>query len=250
LDLSLSELTRTLSAVPSGIFEHVRCHGLLGTYDDGLEWLKLPENSAKSTCIMWLGSSIGNLNCEESASFLRRFTSALGPEDSMLIAIDGCLEKDKVYHAYNDQFGKTHEFIRNGLVHANALLGKDVFLQADWDVVGEYDEEAERHQAFYVARKNLHIDGIDFLAGEKVRVEESYKYSSIQRERLWEKAGLTEGAVWGDKTGTYRKYLIFHIFHSLYMHCYLKGPFKMHVSHHPMSWPYAFTRLGLRGSTF
>ena len=59
LDLSLKELRRTLEQVPK--FEHVRCHGLHGTYDDGLEWLKLPENSSRPKCVMSLGSSIGEV---------------------------------------------------------------------------------------------------------------------------------------------------------------------------------------------
>ena len=57
LDLSLKELKRTLEQVPT--FQHVRCHGLHGTYDDGLDWLKLPENSFRPKCVMSLGSSIG-----------------------------------------------------------------------------------------------------------------------------------------------------------------------------------------------
>ena len=57
LDLSLKELKRTLEQVPT--FKHVRCHGLHGTYDDGLDWLKLPENRSKPKCVMSLGSSIG-----------------------------------------------------------------------------------------------------------------------------------------------------------------------------------------------
>ena len=57
LDLSLEELKRTLEQVPE--FKHVRCHGLHGTYDDGLAWLKLPENSSRPKCVLSLGSSIG-----------------------------------------------------------------------------------------------------------------------------------------------------------------------------------------------
>lgn len=57
LDLSLKELHRTLEQVPA--FKHVRCHGLHGTYDDGLDWLKTPENIARPKCVMSLGSSIG-----------------------------------------------------------------------------------------------------------------------------------------------------------------------------------------------
>ena len=57
LDLSLKELKRTLEQVPK--FKHVRCYGLHGTYDDGLDWLKLPENRNRPKCVMSLGSSIG-----------------------------------------------------------------------------------------------------------------------------------------------------------------------------------------------
>lgn len=57
LDLSVKELRRTLEQVPS--FQHVKCHGLHGTYDDGLDWLKLPEIRSRPKCVMSLGSSIG-----------------------------------------------------------------------------------------------------------------------------------------------------------------------------------------------
>lgn len=57
LDLSPKELERTLAQVPP--FRHVTCRGLLGTYDDGREWLKRPSVLARSKCILHLGSSIG-----------------------------------------------------------------------------------------------------------------------------------------------------------------------------------------------
>ena len=57
LDLSREELDRTLRQVPT--FRHVRTHGLLGTYDDGREWLKTPSIARRRKCVMSLGSSIG-----------------------------------------------------------------------------------------------------------------------------------------------------------------------------------------------
>jgi len=57
LDLSLEELRRTLEQVPP--FQHVKCHGLHGTYNDSLDWLKMPENNSRTKCVMSLGSSIG-----------------------------------------------------------------------------------------------------------------------------------------------------------------------------------------------
>jgi len=72
LDLSLKELKRTLQQVPS--FTHVKCHGLHGTYDDGLDWLKIPENKSRPKCVMSLGSSLGLwFHC--SASFITSLTA-------------------------------------------------------------------------------------------------------------------------------------------------------------------------------
>lgn len=205
LDLSYSELQRTLLAIPKGTYKHVQCYGLHGTYDDGLEWLKRHENRAKPKCILSLGSSIGNFTREEAATFLSRFTEVMSLGDSMLIGIDGCQQKDKVYQAYNDRDGKTHEFIRNGLTHANKVFGTEVFNHEDWKIIGHYDEIEARHQAFYSPTKAVSFDGFDFKAGEMVRVEESYKYSSDQCRQLWETAGLVERALFSDESGEYRK---------------------------------------------
>lgn len=57
LDLSEEELRRTLSDVPP--FKNVVCHGLLGTYDDGLRWIRNGANASRAKCILSLGSSIG-----------------------------------------------------------------------------------------------------------------------------------------------------------------------------------------------
>jgi L-histidine Nalpha-methyltransferase / hercynylcysteine S-oxide synthase len=59
LDLSLTELERTLAAVPR--YQYVRCRGLHGTYDDGLAWLKSIGIASRPKCILSLGSSIGRM---------------------------------------------------------------------------------------------------------------------------------------------------------------------------------------------
>ena len=208
LDLSRPELERTLSAV-DGVYKHVRCHGLFGTYDDGLSWLKKTADLGKAKCIFWMGSSIGNLDRTGAAHFLKGFSEVLRGKDSMLIGIDACQESGKVYHAYNDKRGITHNFVLNGLKHANKLMGKEVFKKDDWKVVGEYDEEVGRHQAFYSPVRDVVVEGTLIRAGENIRVEESYKYSILQSNELWERAGLIEQARFGDKINEYRK-LAFH----------------------------------------
>lgn len=173
LDLMQSELDRTLADVPEGTFQYVECAGLLGTYDDGLEWLKRPENASRPKAIVSLGSSIGNFPPEDAAEFLAQFGELLGQDDLMLVGIDGCLDADRVYHAYNDRDGVTHEFTMNGLHHANRLLGYEAFEMNDWMAIGEYDSKGMRHRAFVAPKRDVTVEGVHVKQGEKVRIEES-----------------------------------------------------------------------------
>ena len=204
LDLSRLELERTLAEV-EGKYKHVHCHGLVGTYDNGLEWLKRPENLQKPKFILWMGSSIGNLSRTEAVNFLKGFSEILGDKDSMLIGIDACQNKDRVYPAYNDKEGKTLEFYYNGLTNANKILGKETFSRADWKVIGEYDEDADGHQAFYSPVRDVVVEGISIKAGEKIQFEESNKYSLLQSSELWQRAGLIPQAIFGNRPDDYRK---------------------------------------------
>lgn len=115
LDLSRQELERTLAQVPP--LRWVKCHGLLGTYDDGREWLKRSSVAARSKCVLSLGSSIGkrlvgklddltmpryshlrtgNFHREDAASFLKGFSDVLQPSDTFLLGLDSCTNPSKV----------------------------------------------------------------------------------------------------------------------------------------------------------
>lgn len=208
LDLSREELERTLAEIPPGTFQHVKCFGLLGTYDDGLAWLKQPKNIKRPKTVLHLGSSIGNFNRKEGAEFLAQFGSVLSGKDSFLLGVDACTNADKVYHAYNDRFGLTHEFVLNGLQQANELLGHQAFDLADWKVIGEYDAVAGRHHAFVSPSKDVVVEGVFIKADERVRIEESYKYDRQQRDALLEAAGMIEGARWTNMEGDYGLHLL------------------------------------------
>lgn len=67
--------------------------------------------------------------------------------------------------------------------------------------MGAYDKSEGRHQAFYVPKRDVQYGQILIKAGEKVRVEESYKYSPLQRAALWTGAGLRESARFGAEMG-------------------------------------------------
>lgn len=184
-------------------YKHVKCFGLYGTYDHALEWLKSSQISTRPKTILWLGSSLGNFKRHEVPPFLAGFCDAVQPGDTMLIGIDSCKDPDRVFHAYNDRENVTHEFTLNGLKHANRIIGKTVFKPNEWEAIGEYDEMAGRHHAFVSPKKDVEIDSIPIAEGERIRIEESYKYSREEIQHLWQEAGLMENSVWSNSKGDY-----------------------------------------------
>ncbi|KAK7543299.1 C-type lectin protein [Phyllosticta citricarpa] len=226
LDLDESELQRTLAEVPSQSFKHVKCFGLHATYDDGLEWLKKPEIASRPKTVLWMGSSIGNFKREECPGFLRSVGASLQEGDTLLIGIDSCLDPKRVHRAYNDSEGVTHQFILNGLEHANRLLGAQAFKPGEWKVVGEFDSLNGRHQAFVVPIKDVVVDDVLVKAGERVRIEESYKFSPGDIRRLFDDAHLAQGARWMNQKGDYGLYLVSkpQVFYSLQPEDYAAEP--------------------------
>lgn len=184
-------------------YNHIKCFGLHGTYDNALEWLKSSNVQAKPKTILWLGSSLGNFMRDEVPPFLAGFSDVLHTGNTMLIGIDSCKEPQRVFHAYNDREGITHGFILNGLKHANEIMGEEAFHLDDWEVIGEYDENAGRHHAFVSPRKDVVVDGVAIPQGERIRIEESYKYSSEEIKELWQRAKLADNIVFANSRGDY-----------------------------------------------
>ncbi|EXJ58880.1 hypothetical protein A1O7_06310 [Cladophialophora yegresii CBS 114405] len=198
LDLSRAELERTLKEVSPGTFEHVRCHGLLGTYDDGLVWLQQYEIASRPRVVLSLGSTLGSFTRPEAADFFRAFGAAIDhavngairSEPLMVIGADGCKKAERVWAAYNDAEGRNDSFIRNALDHANQILGKRIFHQDEWDRQGQWNDELGRHEQYLVPRKDVWFEDRCLKAGEKIFVVASHKYDDKDREELWKGAGL------------------------------------------------------------
>lgn len=203
LDLSLGELKRTFSEISPESFTHVGFHGLHGTYDDGLDWLKIPENRKRPTVVLSIGSSMGNFSPPGAAEFLGNFSKQLNPSDFMLIGLDACKNPEKVFNAYNDAKGVTRQFYENGLLHANRVLGFQAFKAGEWEVLTTYDPRGGRHQAFYAPKVDVVINGIKIAKGEKLVCEEAWKYGRKERDELWRKANLISEVEFGNSTEDY-----------------------------------------------
>ncbi|EXJ55868.1 hypothetical protein A1O7_08799 [Cladophialophora yegresii CBS 114405] len=208
LDLSLPELKRTFAELDISAFHYVSFHGLHGTYDDGLLWLGQHQADGAATCVMTMGSSLGNFTRESAAQFLASFKKALTASDFMLVGLDACQQPERVFRAYNDSPRVTEHFYRNGLEHANNILGYEAFKADEWGVDGLFDEKSNKHQASYVALKTIHVKDFTFEKGEKIHLEDAFKYSEAESDALWHAAGLILQMSYGNEANDYRLHLL------------------------------------------
>jgi dimethylhistidine N-methyltransferase len=147
------------------------------------------------------GSTIGNLQPDEATEFLAAWATRLGSGAAMVVGVD--LRKDAAIlePAYDDAQGVTAEFSKNLLVRANRELGAD------------FDTTAFAHRARYDAapgRIEIHLESlrrqtvrIGRIAvvlgeGERIHVEDSYKYSLEGFRGIARTAGFRPTAVWTD----------------------------------------------------
>lgn len=86
----------------------------------------------------------------------------------------------------------------NGLSNANSVYGKEIFYVPDWRVIGEYvyDDEGGRHQAFISPLKEVTVLGSVIKAHERIKIEQSLKYSKASADDLWRNAGFRETQTW------------------------------------------------------
>lgn len=199
LDVSLPELQRTLNMVPPGTFRHIRCFGLLGTYDDGRRWLQRPELESRPKVLISLGSTVGSMRRFETAEFLSGFIGSGESNRSFLLGLDGCKDQERVLAAYNDKHGNNHRFIKNGLERANEILGHEAFDLEKWDVVGSWNRENGSHDQYYYPKTDVSLSGEVVPAGRRILAIQSHKYDANDAHMLLKEAGLDVVDAWGSR---------------------------------------------------
>ncbi|GAA4308468.1 L-histidine N(alpha)-methyltransferase [Compostibacter hankyongensis] len=166
--------------------------GLNGEYFAMLE--KIKQQSGKNKVVLFLGSSIGNIPFEETASFLRELKARLLPGDLLLTGFD--LKKDPaiILKAYNDDAGLTKAFNLNLLKRINDELDAD-FDPDRFEHCPVYDEQTGACKSFLksTARQKVRIgeEGwIHFEKDERIFMEISQKYTAGQTDELAAEAGF------------------------------------------------------------
>ncbi len=199
IDISQSILQETAAKLRAE-FPGIGVVGIPRDYREGMALASKVMDGNKAIpqrkLVLFLGSSIGNFEPGDAASFLKMMRESMGPGDLLLAGFD--LHKDKriLDAAYNDRQGVTAKFNLNLLKRINAELQ------------GQFDLEKFEHRAFYderLRRIEMHLvskaeqdvyvgalgRSFSFEKGETVHTENSYKYDLRQIREMASESGLT-----------------------------------------------------------
>lgn len=177
VDISKSVLDHAEEGITAR-YEGIMVDPLHGTYDEAL----LGFGDLSPAMLLFLGSSLGNLNELEAAAFWRRTTGNLSPGDFCLVGIDINDDHESINAAYNDAAGYSEAFTRNLFERMNRELGTGIDVSSI-DHVAAFNPERSRVEIF--ARFN-EAQSIDLVAldrsfaidaGEMILTEISCKYS-------------------------------------------------------------------------
>ncbi len=158
--------------------------------------------------IVFLGSTIGNLEPVARGEFLAQVAAALQPGDTFLLGADLVKDAGRLRRAYDDAAGVTADFNRNVLRVVNTELGADFAVQqfehvAVWDPVNEWIEmrlRSSREQQVTIGDLSLTVP---FAAGEEMRTEISAKFRRDNIEAELAVAGLKTLQFWTDPAGDF-----------------------------------------------
>jgi dimethylhistidine N-methyltransferase len=153
--------------------------------------------------VLYIGSSIGNLEQADAISLLRNIARHLSSGDRLLLGVDLVKDSDVLSAAYNDSAGITASFNKNLLLRINRELG------------GHFEPDSFSHVSFWnelESRIELHLESLysqsvrvdaldttlDFYCGERIHTENSYKYTLERLENLLQCGGFQVEHTWTD----------------------------------------------------
>jgi L-histidine Nalpha-methyltransferase len=117
---ALAETANALAARHPG----VSIRGLHGTYEAAFPLLR----RLSPLVLLFLGSTLGNLNQTEAAAFWGRVQRALTPGDFVLLGVDLVKDAAIIDAAYNDAAGWSAAFTKNIFTRMNRELGSEIDL--------------------------------------------------------------------------------------------------------------------------
>lgn len=171
---------------------------------EGLETAAARRHAGDPLLVLFLGSSIGNLERFEISPFLRRIRSLLRPGDTLLLGADLVKDIDTMISAYDDPVGVTAAFNLNLLARINRELEADFDLRSFAHEVRWNDAE-RRIEMHLLSCRNQEVSlppldaRVAFSAGETIWTESSHKFTVDELDEFAQSAGFVPLQVWVDR---------------------------------------------------
>ena len=176
VDVSKSVLQLAARGIASRLPE-VEVEALNGTYEEAF-----PLLGSYSPCLLlFLGSTVGNLDSGDADRFWESIAAGLMPGDFCLLGIDVTEDERALHEAYNDRAGHSAAFTRNLFARMNRELGSSLDTGAI-EHVAAYNPDWRRVEIFARFTKEQRIDigqlGLSFQigCGERILTEVSRKF--------------------------------------------------------------------------
>ncbi|HXG59258.1 MAG TPA: L-histidine N(alpha)-methyltransferase [Thermoanaerobaculia bacterium] len=162
----------------------------------------LPRSPGR-TLVLFLGSTIGNLDPGAAVAMLQNTRRLLAPGDALLLGADLRKPKAVLEPAYDDPLGVTAAFNLNLLQRINRELGGHFRLLA-FSHLAFFNEEESRIEMHLVSRErqSVAIDAlgitVPFEEGESIHTENSYKYDDVMMDRFARESHFEPRRTWFD----------------------------------------------------
>jgi len=166
--------------------------GLTADYFDGLRTMS--KQSSLRNIVLFLGSTIGNMELPAAEQFVRKVRESLNEGDYVMIGFDLMKHPKTLYAAYNDATGVFERFNLHLLDVLNQKLGAN-FAKEHFVHQGQYHPRTHAVESFIystreqVVRMEALGKEFSFGAWEPIQTEHSYKYTQSEIEMLAMKSG-------------------------------------------------------------
>lgn len=210
IDIS-QEALRSAEANIVSRFPQITFKGIEGDWFETLGRLSNMEPTQK--LIVFLGSSIGNLEHRDSVAFLDDLRRRMNPDDLVLLGTDMVKPVPQLIAAYDDPVGVTAAFNRNLLVRLNQELEADFDPRA-FAHEARWNEEHLRVEMHLVARRphTVHVRRlgleVPFETGESIHTENSHKFTRERIDAIADQADLFVSSYWHDGEDRFRLNLL------------------------------------------
>jgi L-histidine N-alpha-methyltransferase len=205
IDISAAALQTATVALKKD-YPQIKIRPIEDEYERALP--KVDGQDYDTILVLWLGTSIGNLEPDEADTLLRMIHLTFATKGVVIVGVD--LKKDRAVleRAYNDTGGVTARFNLNLLQRINREFGGH-FDPSAFGHLAFYNEDAGRIEMHILSRQaqTVPIDrlgiSVDFAQGETIHTENSYKLSKEDIGKLADRSGFRLEHHWRDGRGLY-----------------------------------------------